>query len=112
MPIFYVFRDCVFAMGSPLIDNDFNREQDREFASFLFLYLLLSLLLQVQAVSASTSGLRQEVVRLKEELAAELARRQMAEEACQRLIAEKGNLSLNVKLVGLTPVFLASCFVH
>lgn len=80
------------------------------FASFL--YLLLSLLLQVQAISASTSSLRQEVVRLKEELAAELARRQMAEEACQRLISEKGNLSLNVKLVGLTLVFLALCFVH
>ncbi|XP_076451645.1 uncharacterized protein LOC143287500 isoform X2 [Babylonia areolata] len=44
---------------------------------------------EVQNASANTNSVRQEAVRLKEELSAELSRRQMAEEACQRLIAEK-----------------------
>ena len=47
----------------------------------------------------NTSSLRQEVTRLKEELAGELSRRQMAEEACQRLISEKGMLSQNLEQV-------------
>ncbi|KAK7094021.1 coiled-coil domain-containing protein 150-like isoform X2 [Littorina saxatilis] len=44
---------------------------------------------EMKTVSSNTSTLRQEVVRLKEELSAESSRRQMAEESCQRLIAEK-----------------------
>ncbi|KAL8622666.1 hypothetical protein ACOMHN_009300 [Nucella lapillus] len=52
---------------------------------------------EVQTASANASSIRQEAVRLKEELSVEQSRRQMAEEACQRLIAEKEKAQASVQ---------------
>lgn len=46
--------------------------------------------LQVQSVTNDIVSLKQEIVHLKEDLKEETTRRQMAEESCQQLIAEKG----------------------
>lgn len=50
-------------------------------------------------MTANAISYKQEVGRLTEELAAELSRRKMAEESCQKLIAEKGEQFYGVFLI-------------